>query len=252
MKTKLLRYLISGALILVNLSALSAQGKGKAKQENMRTRAMFVGKQTDGIEVKLTDQMGKLVDPGKSFKAGDKVRIKFQANFGGYVYFINVAPSGITKVIHVESVEADKDYLLPGGAFIEFDNEVGTEVLRIVMSHERIKTYDDAMKNAKGELGKSASSVAEELAAEPANKGGKKGQGKPEGEPVGIVTPKDACSRERGLVLASGQEVRCRGLVLASGNKAKNEGSVVAISDNQGGKLNNGDVAIFELRLKHI
>ena len=72
------------------------------------------------------------------------------------------------------------------------------------------------------------------------------------GEAVGIVTSSNSCGRERGLVLASGQEARCRSLVLASGNQAKNEGSVVAISDKQGTKLQTGEVAVFELRLKHL
>ncbi len=251
MKTKAISYLVLGALLAANLSASSAQGKSKAKQETVRARAMFVGKKADGLEVKLTNDRGDLLDPGKSFKAGDRIRVSFESNFKGFVYFINVSPGGVTKVIYSKAIDADKTYDLPGGReAIEFDNEPGTEILKVVLSYEKIKPYEEAIESAGGELGKSASSVAEELADNSANKGGKKGAGKPVGEPVGIVT--GSCSRERGLVLASGKEARCRGIVLAAGNQAKNEGSVVAISDKQGSKLNAGEVAVFELRLKHL
>jgi hypothetical protein len=40
--------------------------------------------------------------------------------------------------------------------------------------------------------------------------------------------------------------------VLAPGDRAKNEGTVVAISDKQGTKLKPGEVAVFEIRLKHV
>ena len=250
MKTKVMSYVILGTLLMANLSALSAQGKGKPKQDTMRARAMFVNKKADGIEVKLKNERGELLDPGQAFKQGDRIRVSFESNFKGYVYFINVSPGGVTKVIYNRAIETDQEYNLPSGRdAIEFDNEPGTEILKVVLSYEKIKPYEEALASTGGELGKSATNVAEELADNP-KKGGKKATGKPVGEAVGIVA--SPCGRERGLVLASGQEARCRGLVLANGNQAKNEGSVVAISDKQGSKLNAGEVAVFELRLKHI
>ncbi|HEX4949256.1 MAG TPA: DUF4384 domain-containing protein [Blastocatellia bacterium] len=251
MKTKAISYLVLGALLAANLSASSAQGKSKARQEPGRARAMFIGKKADGLEVKLTTERGELVDPGKSFKAGDRIRVSFESNFKGFVYFINVSPGGVTKVIYSGAIEADQSYDLPAKPYaIEFDKEPGTEILKVVLSYEKIKPYEEAIENSGGELGKSATSVAEELADNSTGKGGRKGGDKQVGEPVGIVS--GSCTRERGLVLASGKEARCRGIVLASGNRANNEGSVVAISDKQGSKLNAGEVAVFELRLKHL
>ncbi|MBS1807828.1 MAG: DUF4384 domain-containing protein [Acidobacteria bacterium] len=253
MKIKAISCLVVAALLTTSFSASSAQGKGKAKQEPaIRARAMFVSKKADGLEVKLTNERGELIDPGKTFKAGDRIRVGFESNFKGFVYFINVTPGGVTKVIYSREIEADQSYDLPSKPYaIEFDKEPGTEILKVVLSYERIKPYEDALKSSDGEMGKSATNVADELADNP-KKGGKKGSGKPPGEAVGIVTPSNACGRERGLVLASGQEARCRSLVLASGNQSKNEGSVVAISDKQGTKLQTGEVAVFELRLKHL
>lgn len=253
MKTKTISCFVIAVLLTANFSAPSAQGKSKSKQEGIRARAMFVGKKADGLEVKLTSEKGELIDPGKSFKGGERIRVSFESNFKGFVYFINVTPGGVTKVIYSSEIEADKSYDLPSKPYaIEFDKEPGTEILKVVLSYERIKPYEEALKSADGEMGKSASSVADELSDNDAKKGGKKAAGKPPGEAVGIVTSNNACGRERGLVLASGQEARCRSLVLASGNQAKNEGSVVAISDKQGTKLQTGEVAVFELRLKHL
>ena len=254
MNTKTIGCFVITALLTANFSITSAQGKGKGKQEEVRTRAMFVSKKADGLEVKLTNERGDLIDPGKSFKAGDRVRIGFDSNFKGFVYFINVTPGGVTKVIYSREIEADQSYDLPSKPYaIEFDKEPGTEILKVVLSYERIKSYEDALKNSDGELGKSAANVAAELADNTPKKDPKKpATTKAPGEAVGIVTNNNTCGRERGLVLASGQEARCRGLVLASGNQNKNEGSVVAISDKQGSKLQTGEVAVFELRLKHM
>lgn len=257
MNTKTIGCLVIAALLTANFSASSAQGKSKSKQEEVRTRAMFVSKKADGLELKLTTERGDLIDPGKSFKAGDRVRVGFESNFKGFVYFINVTPGGVTKVIYSREIEADQSYDLPSKPYaIEFDKEPGTEILKVVLSYERIKSYEDALKSADGELGKSAASVADELADNSPKKGGAKKpqtkETKAPGEAVGIVTSDKTCGRERGLVLASGTEARCRSLVLASGNQSKNEGSVVAISDKQGTKLQTGEVAVFELRLKHM
>lgn len=253
MNTKQITCLMTAVLLVANFSALSAQGKNRMKQDTMRARAMFVSKKADGLEVKLTNEKGELIDPGKAFKAGDRVRVSFESNFKGFVYFINVTPGGVTKVIYSREIEADQAYDLPSKPYaIEFDKEPGTEILKVVLSYERIKPYEEALKTSDGEMGKSASSVADELADNNPKKDGKKAGSKAPGEAVGIVTSSNTCGRERGLVLASGQEARCRSLVLASGNQAKNEGSVVAISDKQGTKLQAGEVAVFELRLKHL
>lgn len=254
MNTKMIAGLVITALLTANFSASSAQGKAKGKQEEVRTRAMFVSKKADGLEIKLTTERGELIDPGKSFKAGDRVRVSFESNFKGFAYFINVTPGGVTKVIYNREIDADQAYDLPSKPYaIEFDKEPGTEILKVVLSYERIKSYEDALKNANGEMGKSAANVAAELADNTPKKDGKKTAAtKTPGEAVGIVTSDKSCGRERGLVLASGQEARCRSLVLASGNQTKNEGSVVAISDKQGTKLQTGEVAVFELRLKHM
>jgi hypothetical protein len=162
---------------------------------------------------------------------------------------------------------------LPGTPnVIKFDDkEVGTEILKVVISRQRIPVFEEAIKSAGGELGKSAQSVASELADAPTTKpAGKpaastsssapaKSEAKPtasKSENVGIIQPdNEPKMRCRGLEL--GKEIRCRGIELAKDDAKKNEGAVmVAIPDSPkekaDTKLKPGEVAIIELRLKHI
>lgn len=243
-----------GLVSIIALSLISslviAQGKSTA-----RVRGLFVDKKADGLEIKVLTDKGAIVSPSQEFKAGDAIRVRFQSNFKGFVYFVNVTPGGSTRVIYNREVESDRVYDMPAPpAVIAFDKEKGTEILKVVMSHDRITIYEDALRTANGELGKSAQSVAEELKGDSKKQSKQQGKSGKVSEQVGIVQPKEAApGRCRGLSLATeGQEMRCRGLVLAAGKENKNEGSVVAISDAKGTKLNTGEVAVFEIRLKHI
>lgn len=264
--------MLAALLVLGLFSALVfGQKNVKAAKKQERDRALVVSgfkqKKVDGLEVKLLDASGNPTDPGRSFKTGDRVRISLASNFDGYVYFINVDPKGGTRVFWHTRVEADRDNVLPQGSeAIEFTgNDKGTEIFKVVMSPEKISLYEDAIRNANGELGKTAEMAAAELSDTPKdNKDkGKKGKdnkdknakekpAKAPGEAVGIVQPQgEGGTRCRGLGFDSDPNIRCRGLSFASGDTTKKEGTVVAISDKQG-KLKSGDVAVFELRLKHI
>ncbi len=218
---------------------------------------MFVNKAADGLEIKILKKHdGEFlpIAPSHEFKAGDQLRIRFRSNFAGHVYFVNVAPSGETRVIHHESVNADKDNELPTEDSFDFNEEVGVEVLKIVMARESIPVFDDAMKTNKGFLGKTPASVAQELRTRsvPPPAGKKEESG-------GIVPPNnDPGARCRGLHLATGDKFRCRGLVLASGNPQSNQGTVaIAMPDDPkkktgDGKLKPGDIVVIELHLKHV
>ncbi len=264
---KIMPRLLFATLVVVAIcSALVlAQKNVKAAKKQERERAMIVksfkDKKVEGLEVKLLDTRGEAVDPARSFKTGDRVRISLASNFDGYVYFINVDPKGATRVFWHTRVEADRDNLLPQGSeAIEFTgDDKGTEIFKVVMSPDKIDIYEDAIKNSSGELGKTAKSVADELGGDPKkdpkndNKKAQNTKGaKAPGEAVGIVQPaEDSGSRCRSLGFDADPKTRCRSLSFASGDAAKKEGTVVAITDKQG-KMKTGDIAVFELRLKHI
>jgi hypothetical protein len=251
---------------------------GPAAGQRLGTRGLLVTKlaqkKTDGLEVKVVTLDGQAVDPQQTFRNADCehagrgnkncLRVKFRGNFNGYVYFVNVASEGYTKVIYAGRLDADweHEYELPAGNdVIGFTGKPGIEVLKVVMSQERIPLFENALKNADGRLGASAQGVAQELSGK-ATKPPKKSGGQV-AENVGIVQPTAAqAARCRGLelakgrcqelVLESGQQARARGLTLAKGSASKNEGTLVAISDKQGAKLESGEVAVFEIRLRHV
>jgi hypothetical protein len=206
--------------------------------ESRRARGLFVSKRSDAMSiVVLKNDGGTLVpvDPSNEFKAGDQIKIQFQSNFDGYIYVVNIAPSGKRCVLFPypeatdNAVRPDERYdIPPGGDAIEFDQEKGTEVLQVIMSRGRIAYLDSALKEPGSCLSQSASAAAAELQAGIVKK----------------VTP----------VVPQGQDstVRTRDIILAAGKDKDSKGSVVAVPDNGGGgKLKSGEMAPFEIRLKH-
>jgi Domain of unknown function (DUF4384) len=273
MKTRI----VLGAIALLLTTGMSRQMFAQAN-----ARGLFVGKKADGLEIRILKfQDGKLtlVDPSETFKSGDSIRIQFRSNFDGYVYFINVSPSGVSKVIYKDKIKTNALNELPGGQdVITFDKEVGTEILKLVMSRDQIQVFEDAVSKADGTLGQSPGSAASELSSnKPEPKAPAKSPDKVS-ETVGIVPPDNQSStRCRGLEMAMGTR-RCRGLQLAPGNPKKDEGTVVVAipeakakaepktdpkagdpkagdpkaADPKTAALKPGDAAVIEIRLKHI
>jgi len=227
--------------------------KKKDEKEEARTRALLVKVdkgEVDGLRIKILKSENDTltpVDPAKDFKSGDKIRVAFESNFDGFVYIVNVTPGGKTKVLYPYTHEGNnmvskgQRYEFPGEGLIEFDDEVGTEVLQVYMSRERIKSFDEAIKNPNGEMGTTAASAASELAG---NK---------------TATPPPAQTEQSGVVADNANSVlptegegavRTRKIRLAPGKDQEK----VAIPENNGTpvKMKNGEVALFEIRLKHI
>ncbi len=231
------RFPITLLIALLLISSGLAQKKG---DNDARTRALFVKKKADAMMVVLMKVEGATlvpISPSSEFKSGDQVKVQFQSNFNGYIYLVNVTPGGKKKVLFPQDseanniVQADKRYDFPPGQdVIEFDDqEKGTEVLQVIMSRSRIALLDDAIKNSDGELGESAESAAAELEGGISNS--KVSSVLPEGEANGV---------------------RSRKITIAPGKDKNPQGSVVAIDDAASkSKLKEGDVATFELRLKH-
>jgi hypothetical protein len=239
-------------LVLFTLAALL--GGGVAAQQP-RSRSLTLGgkdvtKKSDGLEIQiLKDVHGKWVQAGQTdeFKARDKVRVQFWSNLKGHVYFVNIAPSGKQKVIYKQAIEKDQDYTLPGKdggkeMWIEFDNEKGIEVLKLVMSAAPIKDFEDAYAKSQGQLGTSVFDVSNELLSK--NNAGK------QYEQVAMIQSQGAgCPRTREL------NIRCRSLGFGPADPAKGKGAVVvAIPDskNASGKLAKDEAIVVELRLKHV
>ncbi len=227
------------ATTLIATAGAQARG-GRRQNEASRARGLFIHKTSDAMSIlvlKVADGTLIPVDPSSEFKAGDQIKIQFQSNFEGYIYVVNIAPSGKRRLL-VPSPEAtdnavhsDERYDFPlGGNAIQFDEEKGTEVLQVIMSRGRIAYLDAALKEPEQYLSDSASSAAAEL----------------QGGITKKVTP----------IIPDGEggssKVRSRDIILAPGKDKDTTGSVVAIPDNgSGGKLKAGEIAPFEIRLKH-
>jgi hypothetical protein len=228
------------SLAAITLIATAGAQAGSARKQNeaARARGLFLNKKSDAMSIlilKVSDGTLVPVDPGTEFKAKDQIKIQFQSNFEGYIYVVNIQPSGKRRLL-IPSPEAtdnavrpDERYELPtGGVAMEFDEEKGTEVLQVIMSRGRIPYLDAALKEPEQYLSESASSAAAELQGGIAKK-------------VTPVVPQ-----------GEGSKIRSRDISLASGKDNDSKGSVVAITDNGGGgKLKPGEIAPFEIRLKH-
>jgi len=237
---RLTRFTLASLAAITLIATAAGQARGARKQnEAARARGLFISKTSDAMSIlvlKITEGTQVPVDPSSEFKAGDLIKIQFQSNFEGYVYVVNIEPNGKRKVLF-PSPEAPDNMVRPrerydippGTAAIEFDQEKGTEVLQVIMSRGRIAYLDAALKEPEQYLSESASSAAAEL----------------EGGIAKKVTP----------VVPQGEgssKVRSRDIILAPGKDKDVKGSVVAVPDNgSGGKLKAGEIAPFEIRLKH-
>lgn len=239
-------------------------------QEAPRARELFVTQHADGLEVtvKKLDKNGRfnVVDPGREFKMGDQLRVEFRSNFDGLVYFLNITPKGEMRVIHRDSVRADSLNVLPSSPnTIQFDNDSGVESLKIILSRQPIDEFETALNNNGGMLGGTASGVVNELAQKPNSQNNHQNASQkvqntnnlknaPVSEEVGVVTPK-AGQECGGLELSmGGNKLNCRGMIVAKGDDRKGEGSVFVAASNKSknGSLQAGDVAVMELRFKHV
>jgi hypothetical protein len=241
-KISFLTIILSSLLLVGFAEDKKADTNKKDDKQETRSRALLVKQvddgKVDGLRIKVWQyKSGSLlaVDPATEFKSGDQIKVSFKGNFDGYVYIVNITPGGKKQILFPLKDNADnriikdKVYSLPeGNDVIAFDEEKGVEVLQVYMSRERIKVFDDALKNTNGEVGASASNVATELQAKETNKGG---------------------IAEESTAVGG---IRARKIILAPSRDKEREN--VAIPEDEKGKpakLSSGDGAVFEIRLKH-
>ncbi|HLG17561.1 MAG TPA: DUF4384 domain-containing protein [Blastocatellia bacterium] len=227
---------------LTSIVALTQKVSAQRDTSGVRTRAIRMKYETgkvDGMRIivyLMDGDKALAVDPSRSFKKGDQIKIEFESNFDGYVYFVNVAPSGKSAVIYPDRragetnnmIRERQRYVLPHSAPFEFDEEKGTEVLQVIMSRRAVPLFEDAIRNSRGELGTTASTAAAEL--------------------MGVE------SKRSGIDTANTQrilppEMRARSVRLAPAGNNDEKGTVIAVPDT---KLKPGEVAVFEIRLRHV
>ncbi|MEW6127946.1 MAG: DUF4384 domain-containing protein [Acidobacteriota bacterium] len=248
-KTSILLLIIAG---LISLPVFGQGGK-KFKADGVNTRGIKIRQdvtdnKVDGLTVSIyqvqnvADQNPRLVDPRDVFKEGDRIRISLTSNFDGFVYVVNIDPSG-KKYLSYPSQDAQNNYnevkagqplFIPPQNTLDFDNVKGTEVLQIIVSKERIAYYEEGYKMWKsGEIPNTKEAAAKELAGNFSSRGG--------------VVKSENVSIPRPL----GGKILARKIDLAPPDK-NNKDAVVAIPQDtkNNGKMNDQPVA-FEIRLQH-
>jgi hypothetical protein len=226
--------------VALAVQAAYAQQSGADSMRSRAIRMKYDAGKVDGLRVivyMVERDKNIAVDPSRDFKKGDQIKIEFESSFDGYVYFVNVPPSGGSTIIYPDvrggetdnKIRARQRYVLPHSATFEFvDDEKGIEVIQVIMARQPIPLFEDAIRNSNGELGKTASSAAAELAGA-------------ESKRSGIDTSSSAKLLPEG--------VRARSVRLAPPRAKQESGTVVAVPD---AKLKAGEVAVFEIRLRRV
>ncbi|MBI1764134.1 MAG: DUF4384 domain-containing protein [Acidobacteria bacterium] len=115
----------------------------------------------NGVElaILLVQANGALlpVEPQREFKTGEQIKLALESNFGGYLYIVNYGSSGAQRVIFPCSGEDNQikprqKYLLPNRCAFAFDENTGTEVLKVFTSRQPIAFLATAAKRADGTL----------------------------------------------------------------------------------------------------
>src|SRR5438270_943087 len=99
-----LRLTLGTLLVAIATSSVVNADKKSSQKSNeaARARGLFVKKQADAMSILVLKREGDTlvpVDPSTAFKAGDQIKIQFQSNFEGYIYVVNIAPSGKRRVL---------------------------------------------------------------------------------------------------------------------------------------------------------
>ncbi|HMV50467.1 MAG TPA: DUF4384 domain-containing protein, partial [Blastocatellia bacterium] len=139
--------------------ALTAAAQSEAQVRDMQK--VYKTGQIPGLEVivYLQEENGSLtpVAPQRKFHQGEKVKVRIESNFRGYLYIVNHGTSGTKRLIfpdHQESnrIQPGTAYLLPSTYEIAFDENAGFETLQVIVSPQRLPVLDAALKQEEGKL----------------------------------------------------------------------------------------------------
>lgn len=218
------------ALMLAAFAALASAARAGGSAD---AQTLFVNHRADAMKVSvLLDRSGVLrpVSLRSTFHRGDQIKVAFESNFAGYVYVINVAPTRRATLMfpHAESrdnrVIAHARYELPPDDHrMEFDAETGTEVLLVVMARKPIDRFEAAL-----------------------HQGGTLTEQRPIYRSTLGSGLRPASPSQAQLV----GELPARGLIFTH---AATQGDFVAIkaAGSLAGRLGSGQVAYFEMHLRH-
>lgn len=149
------------ALCLFSLSLFALPALAQTEEPSRDVIKKYEAAQAPGLQVTifLQQENGALtpVDPQREFHQGERVKVKVESNFRGYLYIINHGASGKKNLIFPDGKESNliqprATYLAPGTYDLVFDEKAGFETLQVIVARKRLASLDAALKQPDGEL----------------------------------------------------------------------------------------------------
>ncbi|MGH9837256.1 MAG: DUF4384 domain-containing protein [Blastocatellia bacterium] len=214
-------------------------------QENDEERDMikkYESGAAHGMKVTILQRSGDsltAVDPKNEFKKGDRIRVEIESNFAGFVYMINVGSSGKTTIIFPDRAEDNRimpgrRYTLPTSYDLEFDENSGVDVFKVLMSLRPVPLLTSAARRGNGELSSNDLKTVSDLIA------------RSERQQAGIISSEFNLNNKVGGLKAVGTREPLW-------NEKKKAALVTVKQQNKtNGKLQTGQVAVFGIQFRNL
>jgi len=251
-KSSLVAASLTGVLLLGQTLAWSYQKPvAKNPQDDMTARGLYIRKSADAMRVKVLDaKTGAAVAPSKEFTADDELRVVIESNFESYAYIVNVEiiKNTETRYLLYPNPRTVNNRIKPDEPLklnVAFDKTAATEVLQVIVSHDRID-YLNAALNGECSESENRCTLDAQVAARVASiVGDSKSFSETEIASV-FSRQSDATPNQSGLM--------SRDIILAAGKDkdAKETYVAIPITASSDGRLKAKQVVVFEMRLKHV
>lgn len=231
---------------------VSHQGSvAKDTQKDLTPRGLFIQKTADAMRVTVQDaKTGAAVSPSREFTKDDSLKVIIESNFESYAYILNVEITKNSEKTFLlypnplavnNRIRPDEPLKLP----VDFDEKPATEVLQVIVSHDRIDYLNDALNGRCSESENRCQLDIQTTARVALIVGDKKSSRQT--ETAGIY-PRQSAQKQNQSGLTS------RDIILASGKDKDEKETYVAIpiKASSDGRLKPKEVFVFEVRLRHI
>ncbi|MEK6406106.1 MAG: hypothetical protein AABN34_03995 [Acidobacteriota bacterium] len=234
--------------------AASPQGSGASVTEkDLTPRGLYISKSADAMRVKVLDIMtGAAVSPSQPFTKDDRLKVVIESNFESYAYVINVeiSKNGQSRFLLYPNARAVNNRIRPNEPLellVAFDEKPATEVLQVIVSHDRIEYLNSALTGRCLES-ENPCKLDSQASARVASIVGDKKPSK-QTERAGIFPRLSVQKQDR-----SG--LRSRDIILSPGKEKDNDANetyvAIPIKTGGNGRLKPKEVFVFEVRLKHV
>jgi len=245
--------LLLGQNMAWNLTTSPSNQSSVAKdaQADLSPRGLYIAKSADVMRVKVLDaSTGAAVSPSQAFTTNDKLRVVIESNFESYAYIVNaeIVKDAVRRFLLYPNPRTVNNRIKPDEPLelsVGFDEKPATEVLQVIVSHDRIDYLTAALAGRCSEDENRCQLGANAAARVASIVGDTKASRRT--ETAGIF-PRQSDRRRNPSGL------RSRDIILAPGKDADEKETYVAIPIKAGsdGRLKSKQVVVFEMRLKHV